>query len=144
MKVAINTRWTGKMSFESIIGNHKLVMDASPENGGEDKGVRPKPLIMSALAGCTGMDAVSLLAKMRVEYKSLNILTEGELAEDHPKKYNTILVVFEFEGDNMPADKVEKAIAMSKDKYCGVAATLMPGVKVTYEIRINGVSIKTL
>ena len=144
MKISLKNDWKGKMSFETKIGNHTIVMDAAPDSGGDDSGVRPKPLILAALAGCTGMDVVSILAKMKVTYSKLSIITDGEINDEHPKKFNDINVIFSFEGDNLPVDKIENAINLSKDKYCGVAATLKDSVRLTYQIMINGDIVKSL
>ncbi len=76
--------------------------------------------MMVALAGCTGMDMVSLLKKMRVNYESLNIMVEGDLTEEHPKHFTKMKVIYEFKGKDIDLKKVEKAVDLSKEKYCGV------------------------
>ena len=86
-KESINLQWLEGMSFEADVDGFKVAIDADPEFGGKSKGPKPKPLMMVALAGCTGMDIVSLLNKMRVDYESLNIIVEGDLTEEHPKHY---------------------------------------------------------
>jgi len=137
MKKEIDLKWNGKMSFTSVLGDHKITVDAAPEFGGENKGPGPKTLIMVSLAGCTGMDIVSLLEKMRVDFKTFNIKVEAEISDEHPKKYNELKVIYELTGNNIDVEKVEKAVALSEEKYCGVWATLRPGVKMSYEIRLN-------
>lgn len=136
MKESIDVNWTGNMSFEASIGEHKISIDADPSVGGQNKGPKPKPLIMVALAGCTGMDVVSILKKMRVDYEGLNIKVEGELTSDHPKKYTKMQVIYEFKGENLPMDKLQKAVDMSKDKYCGVSASLKEVIDISYEIKL--------
>ncbi len=135
MNESIDVNWTGKMSFEASIGEYKINIDADPSVGGQNKGPKPKPLMMVALAGCTGMDVVSILKKMRVEYEGLNIKVEGELTDDHPKKYTSMKVIYEFKGKDLPMDKLQKAVDMSKDKYCGVSASLKDVIDITYEIK---------
>lgn len=124
------------MAFESEVNGHKLVLDAAKEFGGEDLGYRPKPLVMAALAGCTGMDVVSILKKMRVEYDGLEIKVEGDVADEHPKTYTALKVIYEFKGKELPMEKLEKAVALSEETYCGVWAMYKKAVPVTYEIRI--------
>lgn len=124
------------MAFESEVNGHKLVLDAAKEFGGEDLGYRPKPLVMAALAGCTGMDVVSILKKMRVEYDGLEIKVEGDVADEHPKTYTALKVIYEFKGKDLPMEKLEKAVALSEETYCGVWAMYKKAVPVTYEIRI--------
>ncbi|MDF1551111.1 MAG: OsmC family protein [Bacteroidales bacterium] len=98
MKSSIDAKWLGKMAFDVQVGNHKITIDASEDVGGENKGPRPKPLMMVALAGCTGMDVVSILKKMRVEFDDLNIRVEGDLTEEHPKHFEKMKVIYEFTG----------------------------------------------
>jgi putative redox protein len=138
MKSEVSLKWQGNMAFESEIAGHKIVLDAAPENGGENKGARPKPLVLLALAGCTAMDVVSILKKMRVELDGLEIKVEGDIAEDHPKTFLEMKVIYEFKGKDLPMDKLEKAVSMSEDKYCGVAALYKKAIPVTTEIRVIG------
>jgi putative redox protein len=136
MKETIDVNWTGEMSFEASIGEYKISIDADPSVGGQNKGPKPKPLMMVSLAGCTGMDVISILKKMRVEHGGLNIKVEGELTDDHPKKYTKMKVIYEFKGKDLPMDKLQKAVDMSKDKYCGVSASLKEVIDISYEIKL--------
>ena len=134
----VSTKWLENMAFESEINGHKLIIDAKEEVGGQDRGPRPKPLMLAALGGCTSMDVISILKKMRVELKSLNVIVEGELSEEHPKRFQKMHVIYEVEGDNLPLDKIEKAVSLSEDKYCGVSAVYREVMEITSEIRIMG------
>jgi len=134
----VSTRWLENMSFESEINGHKIIIDAKEEVGGQDRGPRPKPLMLAALGGCTSMDVVSILKKMRIELLSLNVIVEGELSEEHPKRFQKMHVVYEVEGDNLPMDKIEKAVSLSEEKYCGVSAVYREVLEITSEIRIKG------
>jgi putative redox protein len=136
MKESILVKWTGEMSFEAEVDDHRIALDAKPEVGGRNQGPRPKPLMMVALAGCTGMDVVSLLKKMRVDLEDLNVKVEGELTEEHPRQFTSMHIIYEFRGENLDMDKLKKAIDMSQDKYCGVSATLRKVLNLTYEIKI--------
>ncbi len=133
----VSTKWLENMSFESEINGHKLIIDAKEEVGGQDRGPRPKPLMLAALGGCTSMDVISILKKMRVELKSLNVIVEGELSEEHPKRFQKMHVIYEVEGNNLPMDKIEKAVSLSEDTYCGVSAVYKEVMKITSEIRIK-------
>lgn len=136
MRSEVSLKWQGNMAFESDINGHKIVLDAAPDNGGENKGPRPKPLVLLALAGCTGMDVVSILKKMRVELEGLEIKVEGEIADDHPKTFENMKVIYEFKGKDLPLDKLEKAVSLSEEKYCGVSATYKKGIPITTGIRV--------
>lgn len=125
------------MQFEAMVGGHSLVMDAKEESGGMDAGPRPKELMLAALAGCTGMDVVAILKKMRVELKGFNVRIEAELTEEHPKHYQSMHIIYEFEGNDLDEDKLKKAIELSQDRYCGVSAVYRKAMPVTYEILVN-------
>lgn len=132
----ITLDWLGNMQFDAHVGNHCLKLDGSPEFGGEDAGMRPKPLMLVALAGCSGMDIVSLLKKMRVDFKKLEIKVEGTLTDTVPSYYEAMHIIYMFTGNDMPGEKVEKAVKLSYDKYCGVARVYKQVMPVTYEIRM--------
>lgn len=129
-------KWIGKMAFEGEIDGHKITIDAMPQAGGENKGSRPKPLMLLALAGCTGMDVVSIAAKMRIDIENLNIIVTGEVTDDYPKRYKTMHVVYEISGKNLPDEKLRKIVEMSEHKYCGVSAVYKKSVNLTSEIKL--------
>lgn len=137
MAESININWQGDMSFDAVVNGHHIVLDAVTAVGGKDQGPRPKPLILVALAGCTGMDVVSILEKMRVKPESLNIEVEGELTEEHPRYYHKLHIIYHFTGQDLPLDKLEKAIQLSQERYCGVTAMLQKAAVITHEIRLN-------
>ncbi len=136
MKDTINVKWMGDMAFEAAIREHRVLMDASEDSGGHNKGPRPKPMLMASLAGCTGMDVMSILKKMKVEAKALNIRVEGIMAEEHPKIYTSMHLTYEFKGENLPVDRLMRAIELSQEKYCGVSLSLQRAMPVTWEIKI--------
>jgi putative redox protein len=139
MKQEINLSWKQGMAFQTELYGHKINIDADKSNGGQDLGTRPKALLLVALAGCTGMDIVSLMAKMRVDLVDFNVKVEGEVTEEHPKQFTSLHIIYEFWGKELPMDKLEKAVALSDEKYCGVSATLKKGIPVTHEIVIHEV-----
>ena len=132
----VRVNWLENMAFEAEVNGHKIVIDAAEAVGGENRGPRPKPLMLVALAGCTGMDVVSILKKMRVEVEALNVLVEGDLTEEHPKQFSQMRVIYEFKGKDLPMDKLEKAINLSEERYCGVSAMYKKAIGITTEIRI--------
>ena len=130
----VNTRWIDNMAFETEVNGHKLIIDADHEVGGENLGPRPKPFMLAALGRCTAMDVISILKKMRVEVKSLNVRVEGELTEEQPRRFYKMHVTYEIEGDELPMDKVKKAVSLSEDRYCGVSAVYKDALELTSEI----------
>ena len=135
-KHIIKTEWKGDMAFEADVNGHKVMMDAPVEGGGQNSGASPKKLQLVALSGCTGMDVVSILQKMRVNIEKVNIEVQGDVADEHPKRYTKMHVIYEFTGKNLPMDKLEKAVRMSEETYCGVEALYRKAIEVTSEIKI--------
>lgn len=133
----LSVKWNGKMGFSGVTpSGHEIKMDAAETVGGENAGARPTELLMNAVAGCTGIDIISILTKMRLEPSSFQMDVEGERAEDYPKRITTLHVHYALDGD-LPEDKVVRAIQLSKDKYCSVAHSLNAEITASYSI--NGV-----
>ncbi|MCF8379893.1 MAG: OsmC family protein [Bacteroidales bacterium] len=137
MKETISLSWMDGMAFETEVNGHKIIIDANESVGGNNRGPRPKPLMMVALAGCTGMDVVSILKKMRVDYDKLDVKVEGDLTEEHPKHFHKMKVIYEFTGKNLPYDKIQKAIDLSKERYCGVSISYKKAMEIEYEIILH-------
>lgn len=133
---SVSTKWLGNMAFETEVSGHKLIIDAGHAAGGEDRGPRPKLLMLSALGGCTAMDVVAILKKMRVDIDGLNVIVEGDLTEEHPRHFFKMHVIYEFKGKDLPLDKLQKAIDLSSEKYCGVSAVYRKAMELTSEIRL--------
>jgi putative redox protein len=124
------------MTFDAEVFGHTVTIDAAEEVGGKNRGPTPKPLLLVSLAGCTGMDVVSILNKMQQPYTHFDVKVEGELTDEHPKQYHSIKIVYEFKrADGLDESKVEKAVQLSQDRYCGVSALLKKGSEIEYEIR---------
>jgi putative redox protein len=136
-KESVSTRWLENMAFETEVNGHKIIIDAESSVGGEDRGPRPKLLMLSALGGCTAMDVVSILKKMRVDIEGLNVIVEGDLTEEYPRHFFKMHVIYEFKGKDLPVDKLQKAIDLSSEKYCGVSAVYRKTMEITSEIKIK-------
>lgn len=136
MQHKILTNWKSGLNFESEIDKHIVKMDAIKANGGNDLGVSPKKLLLSSVAGCTGIDVVSILSKMKVEYTEFFIEVEANLTEEHPKVYDKMHLVFVFKGKNLSYDKIEKAVNLSQNKYCGVSEMFKKFLDLSYEIKL--------
>lgn len=139
-KQEVKVDWLENMAFEAEINGHKIVLDAADAVGGEDRGPRPKPLMLTALAGCTGMDVISILKKMRVQPDGFNVSVEGDLTEEHPKQFYKMKVIYEFTGKNLPMEKLQKAVSLSEERYCGVSALYKKAaIELVSEIKIKEV-----
>ncbi len=124
------------MAFESEISGHKIVIDAGPSSGGANRGPRPKPFMLAALGGCTAMDVISILKKMRIEIEKFNVIVEGDLTEEYPKHFYKMHVIYEFTGKNLPPDKLQAAVSLSEEMYCGVTAVYKKAMELTSEVKI--------
>jgi putative redox protein len=134
----VTTVWKQNMLFESDNpSGHKVLIDTSPELGGENKGLGPKALMLSSLAGCSGLDVVSLLKKMRAEVDDFKMVVHGELTEEHPKYYHKVAVEYHFYGSDLQEDKINKAVKLSIDQYCGVMEMFRQFAKVTTDVYLH-------
>lgn len=121
MSHKITTHWKGGMQFESDNpSGQTILMDTAVEGTNQRHGVSPKAMMLSALAGCSGIDIVEILSKMRVTDYRLQMDVEGKLTDQHPKYYHKVRVDYHFYGDDLDAKKIQKAVELSIDKYCGV------------------------
>lgn len=127
-----------KMQFRVDTGSgHALVIDASPDVGGAEAGPRPMELQLAALAGCSAMDVISILRKMRQDVTVYEVSAHGETAPDHPQRYTEVVLIHRVGGDAIREDSVRRAIELSMTRYCPVYAMLSPGVRIVerYEVR---------
>lgn len=130
--------WKDGMAFESHLDGFNFTIDSHEMFGGRNLGPMPKGLLQVSVAGCTAMDVVSMLGKMRVKTDYFEVDTDAVLTPEHPKKYESITVKYIFKGENLPLEKIKHAVTLSIENYCGVLATLKPVVKFSYEIIFNG------
>ena len=137
MKTSIETRWKSNMAFDSQVGDHSVITDAPASVGGDDTAASPKKLMMVSLAGCTGVDVVSILQKMRVEVDDLTIRVDAELTDEEPSLYTAMHITYIFKGNNLPEDKLERAISLSQDKYCGVSMMYKKIMEITWEMVVE-------
>ncbi len=117
--------------------NHWVAMDADPTAGGQDGGARPLELLLLGLGGCTSMDVLSILEKKRIHLDDYECLLEADRADEHPRVFTRIRIKFIFYGDAIPAEAVERAIALSEEKYCSASAMLRKSAKVQVEYEIR-------
>lgn len=126
------TRWKEKHEFESRQDDNTIKLDGSKQNG-----FSPKALLLAGLAGCSGIDVVDILEKMRVEFSDFTIDTEAEQTAEHPKVFKEILITYRLKTASGNEDKVRKAIDLSLEKYCGVSAMLKKNSPINYKLVIE-------
>jgi putative redox protein len=130
----IRVKWLSGMSFEGRNSEGGEVIMGSRKDSGP-QAPTPMDTLLIALGGCTGMDVVSILEKMHVKFESLDIDIKGGRAEEHPKIYTHIEVIYKIRGD-VDEEKAKKAAELSMEKYCSVAAMLRKSAKIEYRIEI--------
>jgi putative redox protein len=116
--------------------NHWITMDGPEKLGGSDAGVRPKELVLMALAGCTGSDVVSILKKKRVNLTDFEINIAAQQSEEHPKVFTHIDLEYVLYGKDLKEKDVERAIELSTETYCGVSAMLKKAMTINHTYRI--------
>lgn len=134
----VKLEWKGGMQFDARVGDHVVTLDASEEQGGMNLGVRPKPLLLVALAGCTGMDIASLARKMRVEFDRIEIEADAEKNDEIPSVYTSMTLKYRFEGKGVDPSKPLKMVGLSQERYCGVANMLRQVAPIGVEVYLNG------
>lgn len=134
----IETQWMGKMQFNTLINGHTITMDAPEKSGGEDIGPIPKPFILAALSGCTGMDIVAMLRKEHKDVTDFSITANGELSKQKPIEYIAIHIIYNFKGAIECREEAMCAVSASQEHYCGVAHMLKKALPVTWEVYFNG------
>lgn len=127
----------GPMAFTAISDSgHTVIMDASPEVGGENRGSRPMELILMGLGGCSSIDVVMILEKARQEITGCKVVINAERADTDPKVYTRIHVHFIISGNNLNRDRVARAIELSAEKYCSVSIMLGKTASIEHDFEI--------
>ncbi len=133
--LSVKTKYKEGMVFEADNNKNKVLMDSSPKYGGQDNGMTPKQLVLAGLSGCTGMDVVSILKKMKVAYESFDLTAEADLSTEEPQVFTEVRLEYIFSGKDLPKDKIAKAVTLSQEKYCSVSAMLKKNCPVVWEIK---------
>lgn len=125
------TKWIKDEEFESEHEGNRIKVDGNKKNGHG-----PKALLLSGLAGCTGIDVIGILNKMKVDFSDFSIEVETEQTEEHPKVFKDIQIIYRLKTAAENLEKVKKAIDLSLDKYCGVSAMLKKNSAIGYTVQI--------
>lgn len=132
---SIMTTFKGGMNFTADINGHQIEIDTAEALGGNNLGTRPKALMLVSLAGCTGLDVVNILNKMRVPFSDLSISVNGHLTEADPKIYDAVVINYTIRVSKEDEFKVDKAVKLSREKYCGVSKMFEAFAKVSCNIK---------
>lgn len=135
MNISVN--WVdGLLMVGKSDSGHTLTMDGPPESGGENLGVRPMEMLLLGVAGCTMIDVVTTLKKMRQDLSHLETKINAERATDHPKVFTDIHIQFILKGQNLDEKKVDKAITLSAEKYCSASIMLGEMATITHDFEV--------
>ena len=138
MSNIVTTHWKGGMQFESDNPSGKTVMMDTDVAGSDVRfGLSPKAMMLSAIAGCSGIDIVPLLDKMRVVIDDFKMVIEGELTDEHPKYYHRVTIDYHFYGKDLNEKKIKKAVDLSVEKYCGVMEMFRRFAEIKTNIHIH-------
>ncbi len=130
-------KWLDNMSFVGESGSgHSIVMDASPEVGGRDLGVRPMEMLLLGLGGCASIDVVMILQRSRQDIKDCTVQISAERVDTEPKVFTKIHLHFVVEGNNLSADRVKRAISLSAEKYCSASLMLGKTAEITHDFEV--------
>ncbi|MBL7771929.1 MAG: OsmC family protein [Chitinophagaceae bacterium] len=141
MQHEIETQWMGKMQFNALVNGHTIIMDTPERVGGEDSGPIPKPFVLTALSGCTGMDVIALMNKAGKPLQDLSIKVSGEISKKAPIEYIAAHVVYGIKGLPEYQEAALEAVTRSQEQICGVSHMLKKIMPVTWEIIYNGTEI---
>ncbi len=131
------TKWVEALAFDATADSgHTVRIDTSVEGGGLGSGMNPKKMLLASLSGCSAMDVVDILTKMKVTFTKLEIEAEAEQTEEHPKVFTYINMIYRVDALPEDVDKVKRAVALSHDKYCGVSAMLAKHCTINYSIEL--------
>jgi putative redox protein len=131
---SIKVDYVSGMNFSANINGHNIQIDTDASSGGNNLGPRPKALMLVSLAGCTGFDVVSILNKMRVDFTGFSIAVDGHLSESEPVIYEAVSILYTIKVGEEDRHKVEKAVKLSKEKYCGVSKMFEYFAEVSFKI----------
>ncbi|HEX6916283.1 MAG TPA: OsmC family protein [Chitinophagaceae bacterium] len=130
-------KWIEKLAFDTVSDNgHTVRMDTTAAGGSLDSGMSPKKMVLGALSVCSGMDVVGILQKMRVAFTKMEIEAEAEQTDKDPKVFREIHMVYRCDVAPGDQEKLEKAIRLSHDTYCGISAMLKKHCAITHSVEL--------
>lgn len=132
----ISTHFESGLSFNALIDQYQVPMDTTEESS-RQYGPSPKKLMLAALAGCTGIDVVSILNKMKVDFSDFYVDIDATLTEEHPKIYNKVTIHYKIKVSESNKTKMERAVQLSMEKYCGVSAMFSAFAAVDFTIQYH-------
>lgn len=132
MELKLN--WEGKRTFTGVTpSGHQLITDGLPAFGGEGRGTTPMEMLLGAVIGCTGIDIIAILEKMRIAPTEFHVEAKADRSQSHPRRYTDIHLHYTVTGD-IQEDKLYRAIELSLNKYCSVAYSINAELTASYSL----------
>lgn len=141
MEHTVVSQWMGEMQFNAEVNGHTVIMDAPERAGGNDRGPIPKPFVLTALSGCTGMDVVSILYKRGIELQDFYIIVTGKISKRHPIEYIAAHVKYNLKGNDKDKEAVIEAVNRSQNVLCGVSSMMKKAMPITWSIVYNEIEV---
>ncbi len=133
-----NIQWVENLTFLATSNSgHGIIMDAPINKGGNNRGPTPMEMLLMGAGGCTGIDVISILKKADQNVTALKIGLSSVQADDNPRVFTQIKIVYTFTGHNLSQTQVERAVKLSATKYCGASITLEKTATITHEVIIH-------
>jgi putative redox protein len=130
-------KWVQDVMFVGESGSgHSVVMDGAPESGGRNLGVRPMEMMLLGLGGCSAFDVVTILRRGREQVTDCIVELDGTRADTDPKVFTAVELVYKISGKNLDRSKVERAVALSAEKYCSASKMFGMTAKLTHRIEL--------
>ncbi|WP_156854725.1 OsmC family protein [Oceanobacillus sp. AG] len=130
----LKMEWEGKRAFSGVTpSGYPFITDGLPEFGGEGRGPTPMEMLLGTVIGCTGIDIISILEKMKLAPKAFHVKAKGDRSQSHPRRYKDIHLHYTVNGD-IPEDKLYRAIELSLNKYCSVVYSLNAEITASYSL----------
>lgn len=130
-------KWVEALAFDATADSgHTVRIDTNAEDGSMNSGMNPKKMLLASLSACSGMDVAHILKLKRVAFSKLEIEAEAEQTKEHPKVFKFVNMVYRVDAKPEDLDKVQKAVDVSHEKYCGISAMLAKHCKINYTVEL--------
>ena len=135
MSTTAKISWVEGALFVAEAGSgHTITMDGSPDVGGRNLASRPMEVVLMGMGGCTAIDVVSMLKKQRQDIEGVEVAMIAERADDHPKVFTSVKLVYTVRGRKLNRALIERAVSLSDEKYCSATAMVRKSAEITHEV----------
>lgn len=137
MEETVKLKLEEGLSFDVEVDGLNMKLDTAKDFGGRERGPKPKSLMLVALGGCTGMDVASIMGKMKLSWEEFNVKVSGVLSDAYPRHWTKMHIVYNIKAKDIDRKKVEKAVSLSQERYCGVTYNYRASIEISHDIIIE-------